>query len=151
MGASLDNQPPFQTAAMFYHKPQCIEDITGIGYVRSNAERQSEFVIEKVVVLPDQEYTHFRSGSFRYDWLFIFDNQDKMWFDPAEQVWHCLLVKGETSRDGILIESEGYSYARYAAYIQDCSRLQLRDVPIQYEHSTTPQSRKAVNRHNQER
>ena len=151
MSIRLDNQPPYQTAAVFYYKPQGIEDITGIDYVRDNAERKSEFAVEKVVVLPDQEYALFLSGTFRYDWLFIFDNQDAMWFDPAEQVWHCLLVKGETSRDGILIDSEGYSFARYAAYIRDCSRLQLRDIPIQYEHPATPQSRKPANRHSQER
>ncbi len=32
-------------------------------------------------------------------------------------VLHCLLALGEGSNDGVLIEAEGYDYARYAAYI----------------------------------
>jgi hypothetical protein len=34
-------------------------------------------------------------------------------------VYHCIYVKGEGAKDGILIESEGYSYARYAAYYSE--------------------------------
>jgi hypothetical protein len=30
---------------------------------------------------------------------------------------HCLLVTGESREDGILVESEGYDYARYAAHV----------------------------------
>ena len=32
-------------------------------------------------------------------------------------VWHCLLVTGEGMEDGVLVESEGSSYARYAAFV----------------------------------
>ena len=56
------------------------------------------------------------------DQIFLFDYNDKMWFDPGDLCWHCVLVKGETSRDGILVEAEGYSYARYAAFAPDCGR-----------------------------
>lgn len=51
------------------------------------------------------------------------------WFDPSELCWHCLLVKGENSKDGILVDMEGYHYARYAAFVPDCGRLRLQDVP----------------------
>ena len=30
---------------------------------------------------------------------------------------HCLLVLGSDTEDGVLINSEGYNYARYSAYI----------------------------------
>ena len=32
-------------------------------------------------------------------------------------ITHCLLVLGSDTEDGILINSEGYNYARYSAYI----------------------------------
>jgi hypothetical protein len=35
-----------------------------------------------------------------------------------EGVWHCILVKGKTSDIGLLIESEGYDYARYTGVIK---------------------------------
>jgi len=33
-------------------------------------------------------------------------------------VRHCILVKVSGENDGILVESEGYEYARYAAYLK---------------------------------
>jgi hypothetical protein len=50
---------------------------------------------------------------------FIEDNISEMYLD-TENVRHCLLVKAKGGRDGILVEAEGYSYARYAAYCAAC-------------------------------
>ena len=138
--------PRIQTSAVFYHKPRGVEDITGIDYVRNIAERKAAFVIETVVVLSDEKFADFMRSGLLQDELFLFDNLDKMWFDPTEQVWHCLLVKGETSQDGILVEAEGYSYARYAADVRDCARLRLREVPVQYEPQVKPPREKAAER-----
>lgn len=130
--------PCIQTKAIFYHKPRGVEDITGIDYVRNTAERKEQFAVEKTIVLPDDQFSMYQSGGFLQDRIFLFDNLDKMWFDPAARTWHCLLVKGETSQDGILVEAEGYSYARYAAYVPDCALLRLRDIPIQHEPPAKP-------------
>lgn len=138
--------PCFQTSAVFYHKPRGVEDITGIDYVQDNAKRKDSFVVEKIVVLPDREFTAFQRDGLLYDEIFLFDNLDKMRFDPAARVWHCLLVTGESRSDGILVESEGYSYARYAAYVRDCARLRLRDVPVQYEYPARPPREKMPRR-----
>jgi hypothetical protein len=35
-----------------------------------------------------------------------------------EGVWHCILVKSKTSDIGLLIESEGYDYARYTGVVK---------------------------------
>ena len=43
---------------------------------------------------------------------------------------HCLLVTTRNIRGGVLINSEGYDYARYAADVRDKSALDLRDVPV---------------------
>lgn len=138
--------PRIQTSAVFYHKPRGVEDITGIDYVRNIAERKAAFVIETVVVLSDEKFADFMRSGLLQDEFFLFDNLDKMWFDPAEQVWHCLLVKGETSQDGILVEAEGYSYARYAAYVRDCTLLRLRDIPVQHKPAAKPPREKARGR-----
>ena len=50
------------------------------------------------------------------DYDFIRNNIDLMYCD-REGVYHCLLVVGEDRPDGILVESEGSSYARYAAFL----------------------------------
>jgi len=36
-------------------------------------------------------------------------------FEAADGTFHCLLVRGIDRTDAILVESEGYGYARYAA------------------------------------
>lgn len=142
--------PRIQTSAAFHHKPRGIEDITGIDYAQGNTERKDQFVVEQVVVLPDDQFSMYQSDGLLYDSIFLFDHLDKMRFDPAERVWHCLLVKGETSRDGILVDAEGYSYARYAAYVRDCALLRLREVPVQYEPPAKPPRQKGQRRRGRE-
>ena len=48
------------------------------------------------------------------DYDFIRQHREEMYQDG--DVVHCILVKGENSTDGILVNSEGSGYARYAAY-----------------------------------
>lgn len=50
----------------------------------------------------------------------ILENKDIMCEDK-EGVYHCLLVTGEGKRDGVLVESKGYDYARYASYVSDAA------------------------------
>ena len=76
------------------------------------------------------------------DQVFLFENSDHMWFDPSESCWHCLLIKGEHSREGILVEAEGYSYARYAAHVPDCSLVRVGAVPVQFEYPVKPPHKK---------
>jgi len=73
-----------------------------------------EYVIEKVIELEQDEYDEFAANLMdHYD--FIEENNDLMFVDTAD-VWHCILVKAKDAADGILVESEGYTYARYAAF-----------------------------------
>ncbi len=47
-------------------------------------------------------------------------------------VAHCLLVSARNRGDGILVDCQGYNYARYAAYVPDTAALDLRDVPVDH-------------------
>lgn len=76
---------------------------------------QDEFVIEKVVVIEHNVFTCFINDPLN-DYDFIKDNKDSMFVDEKE-VWHCILVKTEGYDYGILVESEGSSYARYASAV----------------------------------
>ena len=51
------------------------------------------------------------------------ENKDLMCQDK-EGVYHCLLVTGEGRKDGVLVEAEGYDYARYASYVPDAAALE---------------------------
>ena len=47
---------------------------------------------------------------------FIAENKELMYIDEND-VWHAILITAKEVDYGILVESEGYDYARYAAYI----------------------------------
>jgi len=66
----------------------------------------------------------FLSENLLMDYAFIKENQDKMAF--AYDVYNCLLVLDADGHDGILVHSEGYDYARYAAYVPDARGMLMR-------------------------
>jgi hypothetical protein len=75
----------------------------------------TDCVIEKVIRLSGVEFDRF-SRNLMNDWDFIRDNPIDRSYD-SEGRCHCLLVVGEERRDGILVNSEGSSYARYSALL----------------------------------
>lgn len=77
--------------------------------------------VEKSVTLSAEEFAHFSQNLMNhYD--FIRENIDRMYQDE-NGVNHCLLVLGEGCTDGILVESEGSTYARYSAFVPNARRL----------------------------
>lgn len=144
---TLEKPKAYQEHAVFFHKARELDDITGRDVHRPVPERQTSFRVERTVVLSDAQFRQFKECGLMEDKPFLFENSSRMWFDPGELCWHCLLIKGESSRDGILVEAEGYAYARYAAYVPDCGRLRLKDVPVRYEPpARRPEHRKSKGR-----
>lgn len=82
--------------------------------------KANEFCVEKVITLPAKEYEAF-TRNLLHDYDFIRDNVDLMC--EKDGVWHCLLVTGEGMDDGVLVESEGSSYARYSSFVPSVSAL----------------------------
>lgn len=79
-----------------------------------------EFCVEKVIMLPAGEYESFTNHLMhRHD--FIRENVDFMY--EKDGVRHCLLVTGEGMEEGVLVESEGSSYARYFAFVPSVSGI----------------------------
>ncbi|GHV39784.1 hypothetical protein FACS189490_03920 [Clostridia bacterium] len=88
----------------------------------SNFEVQ-DCVIEKVARLSGVEFDRFAANMLK-DQDFIRDNNDILRVD-AEGAAHCLLVVGEGRRDGVLVNSEGYDYARHAAFLSNVEEFLL--------------------------
>lgn len=76
---------------------------------------QDEFVIEKTVIINDELFNIFISDPLN-DYDFIKENIELMYIDN-NNVLHCIFVTSDSHDFGLLIESEGYSYARYSAYL----------------------------------
>jgi hypothetical protein len=86
--------------------------------------------VEQVVELSPDEYDVFAENLCEYH-TFIETNAGNVYFDEQEECAHCLLVTAPEQKEGILVVTEGYFYARYAAYIPDCSVLDLADISDQ--------------------
>ena len=97
-----------QARAIFRRKEPCFEP--------------SECEIERVIRLTDSEFAMFQQ-TLLADYDFLRENADLMRVEDG--VTHCLLVVGETFEDGILVNSDGSSYARYAAYFPNAKSYLL--------------------------
>lgn len=109
----------------FCYKPCCVWDLED-----SKADGPVRVQVEKVVELTRQQYQHF-STHLLEDMPFITANRELSGRDP-QGVVHCLLVSARDRRDGILVDCQGFNYARYSAYVPDTAMLNLRDVPIDH-------------------
>ena len=93
----------------------------------------SECEIEKVIHLSDSDFAQFQQTLLdNYD--FLRENAELMRVENG--ITHCLLVVGETFEDGILVNSEGSSYARYAAYLPNAKSFLLSQGQAQQESSS---------------
>ena len=78
--------------------------------------------IEKKVCLSAGEFEEFLRNPLE-GLPCIEENIDLMQED-RDGIYHCLLVTGEGRSEGVLVESEGYGYARYASYVPDAAALE---------------------------
>ena len=92
--------------------------------------RQSPFQVVKIIELTEAQYQHY-AAHLGEEAPFITTNQTIMGTDK-HGVTRCLLITVRSRRDGILIDAQGYDYARYSAYIRDKLRLSLRDIPMEH-------------------
>ena len=76
---------------------------------------QDTFIIEKTITIDSDLFECFIMDPLS-DYDFIKEHLELMYCDENE-VFHCILVTSDEHDFGILVESEGYHYARYAAFI----------------------------------
>lgn len=72
-------------------------------------------VINGIEIMDENEFEEF-SNNLLNDRTFIADRKDEMYIDSAGQK-HGLLALNKDSGDGILIDSQGYDYPRYTAFM----------------------------------
>ncbi|WP_312812902.1 DUF6329 domain-containing protein [Sedimentibacter sp.] len=72
-------------------------------------------VINGIEIMDENEFEEFSSNLLN-DRTFIADRKDEMYIDSAGQK-HGLLALNKDSGDGILIDSQGYDYPRYTAFM----------------------------------
>lgn len=80
-----------------------------------NEFKLNDCVIEGIELMDEKEFKEF-SKTLLEDKDFIKDREDEMYIDTRGVV-HGLLALDMDSGDGILIDSQGFNYARYTAYL----------------------------------
>lgn len=90
-------------------------------YHKATFYEPSECVVEKVIPLSTEEFRELLDAPLNsYD--FITDNMMCMYTDENSNA-HCLLAYDKENGDGLLINAEGYDYARYSAYIPHANEI----------------------------
>jgi len=105
---------------------------------KTNNFETKDCVIEKVIELSPQEYDSF-SGNMLDDYDFIKDNIDLMYCD-SQGVYHCVLAVSMGRPDGVLVQSEGYGYARYSGFLPNAADFLAANInhELTVKQQTTP-------------
>lgn len=112
--------------ASFYRKAASVRDILE----KAPFPEKARFQITKVIELPKEQYRRYMNELLR-DVSFISRNVTDMRFDGKTETFLCLLVTCRDANTGLLVESEGFGYARYAAFIPEKSALSLEGIPME--------------------
>ena len=84
--------------------------------------------VVKILQLTGQQFREFSANLLR-DMPFLIPNKNLTGYDKG--VTRCLLVATRSRRDGILVDCQGYNFARYSCYVPSKQSLDLRDVPVE--------------------
>ena len=112
--------------ASFYRKASSVRELVG----KAPFPEKARFQITKVIELPANQYRRYMNELLR-DVSFISRNVTDMRFDGKTETFLCLLVTCRDANTGLLVESEGFGYARYAAFIPEKSALSLDGIPTE--------------------
>lgn len=113
-GESEEQYNEATQSAAFVRKAYTLDDLISWD---KEAKQRSKYIIEKTIVIPKSEYKEL-CGDLISDRKVVEDNIGLMYMDKNKNQ-HCILVKEEGSTEGILIQCEGFSYPRYAAYYKE--------------------------------
>ena len=87
----------------------------------SFTERLKNIEITAIIQLSNQDFINvLMHPLYNYDFI----KQKAHLMGCKNGVYQCLLLVGEGRTDGLLVESEGAAYCRYAAYLPDATFIQ---------------------------
>ena len=115
-----------ENTACFYRKAASVRDLLD----KAPFPEKARFKITKVIELPKEQYRRYRNELWR-DVSFLSRNVADMRFDGKTETFLCLFVTCRDANTSLLVESEGFGYARYAAFIPDKKALALDGIPVE--------------------
>lgn len=113
-----------RTVCTIFRKPvsvSALQDTTPI-------IKAAPFTVVREIILSESKYRRFQADLLA-ETPFIAARTHLTGYSEKSGRFRCLLVSTRKRQDGILVDSEGYAYARYAAYVRDKRELDLAGVP----------------------
>ena len=92
------------------------------------SSRPPPLQLVREIILSESKYRRFQADLLA-ETPFIAARTHLTGYSEKSGRFRCLLVTARRRQDGILVDSEGYAYARYAAYVRDKRELDLAGVP----------------------
>lgn len=123
----MDHEKKQSAYAKFYFR---ITDMAGLKECPIDREPEP-FQIIRRFCLPEWKFREFASDLARRNpWL---NRPDKtvFYYEP-EETRKCVVVTTDNSSEAVLVDTQGYDYARICAYVPDYHRLELSGVPVTY-------------------
>lgn len=120
----MENLPQSTIYGCFFYKANHAQQL-----MEDKTAQPTRVEVVKVIQLTAQQFRHFSANLLR-DMPFIAANRDLTGHDKG--VTRCLLVTTRSNQDGILVDCQGFNYARYSAYVPDKRSLDLRDVVVDH-------------------
>ena len=118
----MGNMEEKMTKAAFVYKPMNLQEL------KHPFEHRIPFVVECMAEVTPEQFHSMGESPSDYQ-RFLYDIREAMHYDTDKEQMKCLLVTTPDRTEGLLVVTEGYAYVRYAAYVPDCSRLELSGVP----------------------
>lgn len=92
------------------------------------------FQIRKALVLSDAEYGRYLNGELFQPKFYLAAEKESLRYDTKLGVWNCLLLVGESSRDGILVGFLPGVELPFLSYVPDHRELELpKGLPVEME------------------
>ena len=118
----MNNLERMRQEAAFIYKPIKLEEL------KLPVGSRLPFVVERIAEVTTEQFNHMGEELYGY-YRFLYDNRDVMCYDADQRQMHCILITTVDRKDGILLEAEGYAYARYAAYVPELTHMDLEKIP----------------------
>jgi hypothetical protein len=109
----------------FCRKPRCLDDL-----LEERRRGPVHVQVEQIIQLTYEQYQHFLSHI--WEDMPFFEAHKRSTDCDSKGVSRCLLVTTRSRRDGILVDCQGFNFARYSCYVSDKHSLDLRDVPVDH-------------------
>lgn len=101
---------------------------------RWNLSEKKRFRIRKAVVLCDAEYKRYIDSELDQPKIFLAADKEQIRYDTQQDTWNCLLIVGESSKDGILAGNLPAADSLLLSYVPDHRELELPEgLPVQME------------------